>query len=95
MTHTDGEGHPGTHNAREKALALPARVVRLRGGALFLVILTVGSVISIGADLLSGRYSWSMLASLAVGVTVWVLAWPSVVQAWRRTDRQSDSGLQE
>lgn len=95
MTRTEAEDHSRAPNARAKVRALLARVVRLRGGALFLVILTAGSVISMGEDLLSGRHSWSMLGGVAIGAVVWVLAWPSFVQAWRRTDRVTDPSSQE
>ncbi|MBF6484849.1 hypothetical protein IU431_11950 [Nocardia otitidiscaviarum] len=87
--------HVGARNTRTKILALLGRVARLQGAVLYLLVLTVGSALSIGADLVSGRYSWSMLVGVVVMVTIWALTWPGVVRAWRLTDRISDSSLGE
>ncbi|MFE3195440.1 hypothetical protein ACFXHA_41010 [Nocardia sp. NPDC059240] len=95
MTRAEEEGHSHSRNMRAKVLALLTRVTRLRGLVLYLLILTVGSAISIGVDLSSGHYSWSMLANLAIGITVWALAWPGVVRAWQRTDRTFGSSSPE
>ncbi|MCP9625136.1 hypothetical protein FOH10_15210 [Nocardia otitidiscaviarum] len=71
---------------RGRVFSLLTRAARLRGFTLYLLLVTVGSAISLTVELVSGRYSWSMLGGVAFVATMRFLAWPGVVRAWGRTD---------